>query len=57
MGRSSTNLYFDMFFTMGHIPWYWHDVSSSRLIGLELIQDLYLYDKVSEYWLSNVYVS
>ena len=31
-----SNLYFEMFFTMANIPWYWHDVSSSRLIDLEI---------------------
>ena len=44
MCRCSTNLFFEMFFTMADIPWYWPDVSSSRLIT----HDLYLYDKVSE---------
>ena len=28
---------FEMFFTMANIPWYWPDVSSSRLIGLAIL--------------------
>ena len=28
---------FEMFFTMANKPWYWPDVSSSRLIGLAII--------------------
>ena len=44
MCRSSTHRYFEMVFTMANIPWYWPDVLSRRLNGLDILYDLYLYD-------------